>query len=76
MNLAEPARRVSPAKADLQEAVKALDDDDEYKVEKAENLAELENQGAVASASRVEPASTVGDPRKWAPTKLLQEPYR
>ena len=41
MNLVEPARRVSPATVDMQEAAKAVENDDEYKVEAAENLDEL-----------------------------------
>ena len=76
MNLVEPARRVSPATVDMQEAAKAVENDDEYKVGAAENLDELNGDGAVAAASEVEPAVTVDDPREFAPTSLLEEPHR
>jgi hypothetical protein len=76
MNLAESARRVSPATATMAEAAKAVEHDDEYKVEEAENMDELGSSGAVAAAARVEPGVTVDDPRKFAPTKFLEEAHR
>lgn len=75
MNLAEPARRVSPATCEMSVAAKAVENDDEYIVEPAvessDNLAV-----DVAPAAKVEPAVTVGDSRKFAPEKMLEENYR
>lgn len=79
MNLAEPARRVSPASAEMAGAAKAVEHDDEYKVETAENLDELNdnfNSMAVEPAKASAPAVMVDDPRKFAPTTLLEEPHR
>jgi hypothetical protein len=54
----------------------SVEHDDEYKVEEAENMDELGSSGAVAAAARVEPGVTVDDPRKFAPTKFLEEAHR
>jgi hypothetical protein len=53
MNLAESARRVSPATATMAEAAKAVEHDDEYKVEEAENMDELGSSGAVVAVATV-----------------------
>lgn len=75
MNLADPARRVSPATCEMSVAAKAIENDDEYIVEPAvessDNLA-----ATVAPAAKVEPAVTVDDARKFAPEEMLKENYR
>ncbi len=73
MNLAEPARRVSPATCELAKSVRALEEDDEYKVEPA--AYELDDY-KVEPAERVDAAVPVNDARKFAPTKQLEEAYR
>lgn len=74
MNLAESAGRVSPAIAQMAEAAK--DVEDEYNVAPAENLSELDAEGAVEAATKTEAAVMVDDPRKFAPTKQLNEKHR
>lgn len=75
MNLAEPARRVSPATCELAETVKALEHDDEYKVEPAVLEADLDGY-KVEPAAQVDAAVTVDDAKKFAPMKQLNEPHR
>ena len=70
MNLAEPPRRVSPATAEMAQAAKAVEHDDEYKVQTAENFDGLN----VKPAEEVDAAVMVDDPRKFAPTHLLEKP--
>jgi hypothetical protein len=79
MYSAEPARRVSPATAEMAGAAKAVEHDMEYKVETAENLDELNdtfNSMAVEPAKASAPAVMVDDPRNFAPTELLEQPHR
>mmetsp|Transcript_695 Transcript_695/g.957 ORF Transcript_695/g.957 Transcript_695/m.957 type:complete len:242 (-) Transcript_695:136-861(-) len=73
MDLAEPARRVSPATADMAEAVKSVRDDDEYRVEEAQ---ESDEALGVAPANSVDPAVPLDDPMKFAPVKQLNEKHR
>ncbi len=68
MNLAEPAPLVDPAKA----APAAVDDDDEYRVEPA---LEAKDEYKVESI-KVDAAVPLDDPRKFAPTKQIDEPHR
>lgn len=69
MDLAEPAGRVSPATVQQSK----YDDDEEYKVEAAENMDEL--SGHDTKTGTVEPAVTVDDAKQFAPLKQLNEPH-
>ena len=73
MNLAQPARRVSPASAAMAAAADSVGKSDEYTVEPARESTEALN---VAPAEVTEEAKTVGDPRKHAPIQSLNEPWR
>ena len=76
MNLAKPAPRVEAATAESAIASPPVENDN-YKVEPI-------STGGVASSGeeykveeyKVGPAVTVDDPRKFAPTQQLNEPYR
>lgn len=75
MNLATPAGRVSPATADTAEAVKRIENDDEYQVEPAPRNDD-DKLGLVVPAEKVEPAIVINDPRQFAPMEKLQQKYR
>lgn len=72
MNLAEPAPTVEAATAASAVPTQSVDADDEYKVQAAPQVSDRLD----VETHKVEPAVIVDDPRKFAPNKQLQEPYR
>lgn len=73
MNLAQPARRVSPASATMAVAAESVQNDSDYAVQPAQESSEALN---VAPAKATDAAKLVGDPRNHAPMESLNEPWR
>jgi len=76
MNLADSPGRVSPATAMKAQDSMSIQNDNEYKVEAAENMDELSNSNHYCTKmDNVGPAETIDDARRFAPVKQLDEKH-